>query len=226
MKKTAAILLALSVTLGAPAAVSALSFEFGPKLGYTVPTGGFDDAAGDGFAWGAYLGYYVRANAFLELAYLRHRHDLVSGSESFGEVTDGLQAGLSEVDTIDLKMHEIAVSGKYLFSRGAFTPYLTAGAGAYIWEIEVEGLRRTVETSETTSTGSSGTSTTTTTSTTTGGDIARSWNSTDFGLSGGGGVRFMVTGELSLGAEATYTYVFGDFDNGYVNVLGTLSYAF
>ena len=36
----------------------------------------------------------------------------------------------------------------------------------------------------------------------------------------------MVTGELSLGAELAYTYVFGEFDDGYLNILGVLSYGF
>jgi hypothetical protein len=96
----------------------------------------------------------------------------------------------------------------------------------YVWDVSVDGNAPGGRVSESSGTGPDGPESSTTTTTEVGDEISRSDTFVDIGLNAGLGLNFMLTGELSLGVEAMYSYVFGDFDEGFLNVTGLLNYGF
>jgi opacity protein-like surface antigen len=221
MKRVLAAVLALAlIGLGSTAAWGQ-AFEFGPKVGYSIATGDFGDVADDGFAYGFFANYFIKTHTLLELSYLRHDHDAGSSPGGFPAVPDDLLDGFANIDDSDITVNEFTLSGVRRFGTGKFKPYLAAGAGVYLTSMDIRGKQEQVTTS--TTTGTTGTTTETSTSLV---DFETDESLTDIGVRGGGGVMMMLTGELSLGVEAIYTYIFGDFDSGLINVSALFSYGF
>ena len=219
----------LSIIFSWSSLASAKSFEIGGKLGVSVPAGDFGDVSDEGVSFGFYGSFLLTSRAALQVSFFRHDHDLnVTGTNKFldslGEDT------LNDFVTMsngDLQMTEVAVNGKYALTEGKrIIPYVTAGGGIYLWNVKVDGNQSGLTVSESTGTEPDGRNSDTTVTNQIGDEISRSNDFVDLGINGGLGVAFKVTGEISLGVEAVYTYVFGDFDEGFTNVTGILSYAF
>jgi opacity protein-like surface antigen len=99
----------------------------------------------------------------------------------------------------DATFNELTLNGVVNFMPGeAFEPYVTAGGGVYFTIGNVDAP----------------------------GHGVFSEDSTDLGINGGAGVRFMVRENVSIGGELVYHYIFGDIDEGYLNLLATASYGF
>jgi opacity protein-like surface antigen len=229
MKRALAAVLALAlIGLGTPAAWGQ-SFEFGPKLGYSIATGDFGDVADDGIAFGLFANYFVTTSTLIEFGFLRHIHDAGSSPGAFPAVPDELLDDFFSIDDSDITINEFTLSGVHRFGTGAFKPYLTAGGGIYLTKVDISGKQEEVRTSTSTGTSSGPGGTTTSSGTDTTTSLVNFDNDerlTDFGVRGGGGVTMMLTGELSLGLEAVYTYIFGDFDSGLATVSALFTYGF
>lgn len=229
MKRATAALLVLVLIGGGASLAYGQSFAFGPKFGYAIATGDLGDVADDGFAYGLYGDYFINSATSLEFSFLRHTHDTGANAGSLPATPDDLVDDFFSISDGDVEINEFTVSGVHRFATGKVTPYVTAGGGVYLTQINLKGMKEEVSTSVSTDTETGPTGTTTGTRTDVTKDLvdfAADDTLTDFGVRGGGGVSIMLTGELSLGAEAVYTYVFGDLDSGIVNVLGLVSYAF
>jgi opacity protein-like surface antigen len=180
-------------------------------------------------SFGFYGSFLLTSRAALQVSFFRHAHDLNVTEpnkflESLGEDT------LSDFVTMsngDLEMTEVAVNGRYALTEGKeIIPYVTAGGGIYVWDVKVDGNQSGLRVSESSGTEPDGRNSDITVTNQIGDEISRRNSFVDLGLNGGLGVAFKVTGEISLGVEAVYTYVFGDFDEGFASVTGIMSYAF
>ena len=228
MKKEVILATVLSVVFTWSSLAGAKSFDMGIKLGYSIPAGGFADASDEGPALGIFSSYWITPRTALQFSFLGHGHDLSVAEPSDFLASIGEQAldDFSTMSNADITMREFVFNGKYVFTDGKILPYLIAGGGMYVWEVTVDGNEPGGRISERTGTGPDGPDSSTTTTYEIGSEISRSGSFVDLGLNAGLGIAFMLTGEISLGIEAMYSYVFGNFDEGFLNVTSVLTYGF
>jgi len=228
MKKGVLLAAVLSMTFSWSSLAGAKSFEIGAKLGVSAPAGDFADVSDDGVAFGFYGSFLLTTRTALQVSYFRHSHDLkVSEPNDFlATLGEDKVSDFVIMSNGDIDMTELTVNGRYAFTESRIVPYITAGGGMYLWDIIVDGNQSGLTVSESTGTEPDGRNSDITVTNEIGDEISRSNSYVDLGLNGGVGVAFKVTGEISLGVEAIYTYVFGNFDEGFANVTGILSYAF
>lgn len=228
MRKGAILVTVLSVVFSWSSLAGAKSFEMGAKLGYSIPTGNFADSSDEGVAWGIFANYLITSNAAMQVSLVRHSHN-VSVSEPNDILASLGQEQLEDFASIysaGITMQEAVLNGKYTFMSGKIRPYVVAGGGLYVWDINVDGNEPGYTVSESVGTDNSRPVTDRTETDTIGDEINRDSTYVDLGLNAGLGITFMLTGELSFGVEAMYARIFGNFDEGFVNLTGTLTYGF
>lgn len=185
----------------ASSAAAASDGALGLKLGYVGPIGDFKDAADGAFGYGIYGQRNLGKNFAVQFSYLRHKHQLGDDSVIFGQ--DQLELDIPSITSKKVTINDFVLNGTYTFNTSYVKPYLLGGIGVYLWDVEVKG--NTVDSVGRLSSASN------------------SKTSTDIGVNLGGGLHYMFTPNFSFGAEAVYTYVSGDFDEGFYSVLATLS---
>jgi len=228
MRKGVLLTAVLSMIFSWSSLASAKSFEIGGKLGVSVPAGDFADASDEGVAYGFYGSFLLTTRAALQVSLFMHDHDLnvTEPNKFLANLGEDTLSDFVTMSNGDISMKEVAINGKYAFTEGKIVPYVIAGGGIHVWEVNVDGNQSGLSVSESTGTDPDGRNSDTTVTNEIGDEISRGNSFVDLGLNAGLGVAFKVTGEISLGVEAMYTYIFGDFDEGFTNVTGILSYAF
>ena len=162
----------------------------------------------------------------MQFSFLKHDHDLNVAEPNDTIASIGAQAlnDFATISSADFSMKEFVLNGKYAFTEGRIVPYVIAGGGLYLWDVSVNGNEPGGSVEETSGTGPNGPDSSTTVTNAIGDEILRDSSFVDFGLNAGLGVSFLVTGEISFGVEAMYSYVFDYFDEGFVT--GIMRYGF
>jgi hypothetical protein len=153
MKKVIMLVLAALLVLG----VSTVSFArseymVGAKLGYAGPTGDF----GEDFDGGALYGIFGEVSysdwLSFEGSFVRHTHD--ESEQGLGELFP-LHLQMSMFPDIEeehfggekkLNMNELTLNAKVYLPMEGIRLYLTGGAGAYFWKLDIENLGDHTET--------------------------------------------------------------------------------
>lgn len=195
------VLVVVSLLLFGISPAAAADGALGLKLGYARPTGDLADSADGALAFGVYGSRNITRNFALQLSYLRHKHNLHDDTRVFN--LDEVETNVPIISSKDLVINEFVFNGTFTFDTMWVKPYLLAGGGVYVWDATVKGSSVSTDGRLSSTSNSTG--------------------STDVGLNVGGGLHYMFAPNFSFGAEATYTYIYGDFDKGYFNFLGTLS---
>jgi opacity protein-like surface antigen len=166
-------------------------------LGGQAPHGAFSDLAKSGSMAGLSAGYRLTRwlATGVDFTYFR------SAGTHNGDPIDVFEPSTGKIVAITLAENwtvtEMGLYAKaFVLERGRFSPYLRAGAGAY-----------TIRYSQDVSVASAATT------------LGGSEQASDFGVSGGAGLRFRVVGGTSLGIEALYHRIFAKSTR--VNLLTT-----
>ena len=191
----------VSLLFFASSAAAASDGALGVKLGYVGPIGDFRDTADGALGYGLYGQRHLGKNFSVQFSYLRHKHQINDDASIFG--LDDLDLNIPSVTSKKVTINDFVLNGIYTFNTRYVKPYVLAGVGVYLWDVEVKG--NTVDSVGRLSSASN------------------SRTTTDGGVNIGGGLHYMFTPNFSFGAEAVYTYVGGDFDEGFYSVLATLS---
>ena len=164
----------------------------------------------------------------MQFSFLKHDHDLNVAEPNDTIASIGAQAlnDFATISSADFSMKEFVLNGKYAFTEGRIVPYVIAGGGLYLWDVSVNGNEPGGSVTESSGTGPDGPESSTNITDAIGNEILRDSSFVDFGLNAGLGISFLVTGEISFGVEAMYSYVFGDFDEDFVTITGVVSYGF
>ncbi len=201
MKKVLALIVIGFTVLSFATAASAVEMDAGVKAGYTFLDGKAKDAFDDDLALGLYLNYNFTPTFTLQASWLWHKHSASDDLQALGDFVASTALNRNVLTDIRLTMNEFVLDGRINLSGGSVRPYLLAGLGLYYWTVDGKVITGQLAAN----------------------DDESFW---DFGLNAGVGIDFALSPQVGLGVEGTYTYVFDDFDEGYFNVLGTLSYFF
>jgi opacity protein-like surface antigen len=225
MRRHVVFVLVFLTASAVPSFAGAWEYEFGGRVGGVAPAGDLDASA---YAWGFFASREVADNFSLQLGYLRHVHDMGKGPNDFvSRAKADIETFYNLTDSI-AEVNDITLSGKYSFKGKRWVPFISGGVGVYAWNLTVTGTESISETSTTVTSPQDPNEH----------DVTETRESVvllerettdyyaDFGVNLGGGVAYKLSKQLALGGEINYTHVFGDFDEGYFNILVTLSSGF
>jgi opacity protein-like surface antigen len=177
--------------MGSVDSAKAWNWDLGVRGGLSDGTGDFGDAAKTAFAWSLFLEYDFTPRLSLLARYGRHAHGISSDFQRFaGLVNPGTLAGNNLIG--DFFINELAADLKFSFPLSPkWRLYVQGGPGYYIWDLDLA-----FDTSE--------------------GEISTPGaDGSDFGLNGGGGLEYVINPEVSVTVDADYTYIYGDFEDGF-----------
>jgi opacity protein-like surface antigen len=180
--------------LGSVDSARAWNWDLGVRGGIAEGTGDFGDATKTAFAWNIFLEYDFNPRLSLLARYGRHVHGISSDFQRFAGLV--APSPLDRDNLIgDFSVNELAGLLKYSLPLSPkWRIYAQGGAGYYIWNLDLA-----FDTSE--------------------GSISTPGaDGSDFGLNGGGGLEYVINPEVSVTVDADYTYIYGDFANGFAGL--------
>lgn len=202
MMKRFFVLVLTSVLLsGVFSIASANTLDLGVKAGYSNLAGDKNDAFKGGPAGGFFLNYEVSSYIGLQGSWLLHKHDATEDARAFQDFLASEAIGLPALTDATLTINQFDFNGRFSYPLKFVKPYVLAGVGFDYWKING--------------------------STTVGEFQSKNeqafW---DMAINFGGGVSFKLSKRITIGGELIYTYIFDDYNDGFFNLMATLSYGF
>jgi hypothetical protein len=188
--------------MGSVDSAEAWNWDLGVRGGIAEGTGDFGDAAQTAFAWSIYLEYDFKPGFSILARYGRHVHGISSDFQRFAGLVAPTPIGGNNLIG-DFTINELAADLKFSLPLSPkWRIYAQGGAGYYIWDLDLA-----FDTNE--------------------GSISTPGaDGSDLGLNGGGGLEYVINPEVSVTVDADYTYIYGDFDNGFVAIYGGFVFHF
>ena len=186
--------------MGSVDSARAWNWDLGVRGGISEGTGDFGDASKTAFAWSIFLEYDFKPRFSLIGRYGRHVHGISSDFQRFGGIiTPGPLNNLIG----DFSINEFAGLLKFsLPVSPKWRLYAQGGPGFYVWDLD---LAFDTDEGEISTPGADG---------------------SDFGLTGGGGLEYVINPEVSVFVDAEYSYIYGDFEDGFWAIYGGFSFHF
>jgi opacity protein-like surface antigen len=199
MKKTGVLALSVIFLLGLGSTASAKGWDLGVKGGVYQGVGDFGDSVKSSFGLSFYYERELIPSLSLQARFSRHLHGVSADYQRFAGV--GKPGGGSDV-TGDVTINELALDLKWTLPFSPkWSAFLIGGIGSYFWNVEAIDVSADPT-------------------------LVSSGDGTDVGLNGGVGLEYMINPEVSVGLEADYTHIFGDFDDGFLTFSGNIIFHF